>query len=73
MADSNPISEMTVEDFLSRWPETAEVFSRHNMACVGCPVAPFYTVAEAAAVYNLSPAEFIEELEQAMNGNPVEE
>lgn len=66
MIDSDAIAEMTLEDFLTRWPETAEVFSRHNMACVGCPVAPFYTVAEAAVVYKLSTAEFIEELQQAI-------
>ncbi len=73
MADSNPIADMTVEDCLTRWPETAEVFNRHNMACVGCPVASFYTVAEAAEVYKLSPDEFIKELEQAMDGNLAQE
>ena len=73
MAELDPIAEMTVEAFLTRWPETAEVFNRHNMACVGCPVAPFYTVTEAAEVYNLSPAEFIEELKQAMDGNQTGE
>ena len=73
MTDSDPIAEMTVEEFLTRWPETAEVFGRHNMACVGCPVAPFYTVAEAAAVYKLSITNFIKELEQAINGDQAQE
>jgi hypothetical protein len=35
------------------------------MACVGCVVAPFYCVAEAAAVYNLSLEAFLVELQQA--------
>ncbi len=69
MTEPVPIAEMTVEDVLTRWPETAEVFNRYNMACVGCPVAPFYTVAEAAEVYQLPPADFIAELEQAINGD----
>lgn len=72
MADSEIIASMTVADVLSRWPETAEVFNRHNMACVGCPVAPFYTIAEAAAKYNLTTAEFTKELEQVIKRNVLQ-
>lgn len=73
MSDSVPIAEMTVEDVLTRWPETANVFGRHNMACVGCPVAPFYTVSEAAAVYKLAPADFVAELERTIAGTSTQE
>jgi len=66
VSDSVLIADMTVEDVLTRWPETADVFGRHNMACVGCPVAPFYTVSEAAVVYKLSCDEFVKELEQVI-------
>lgn len=69
MADPVAIAEMTIEDVLARWPETADVFNRHNMACVGCPVAPFYTVAEAAVVYKLPAEDFVRELEEAVDGN----
>ena len=27
---------MTVEDVITRWPQTADVFVQRNMACVGC-------------------------------------
>ena len=67
VSDSIPIADMTVEEVLTRWPQTADVFNRHNMACVGCPVAPFYTVAEAAAVYQLSAEAFVSELEAVIN------
>jgi len=69
--DSEVIAEMIVEDVLTDWPQTAEVFNRHNMACVGCPVAPFYSVAEAVAVYSLSLEEFMAELQQAISGEKV--
>jgi hybrid cluster-associated redox disulfide protein len=68
---SGAIAEMTVEDVLTEWPQTADVFNRHNMACVGCPVAPFYSVAEAVAVYALSLEEFAAELQQAISGEKV--
>lgn len=57
-------ADMTITHVLERWPETAHVFHEHNMACVGCVVAPFYSVAEAASVYSLSPELFLAELQQ---------
>ena len=65
--------EMTIEDVVDRWPETALVFHRHNMACVGCPVAPFYTIADAASVYGLDAEVFVTELRDVMgDGAPPE-
>jgi hybrid cluster-associated redox disulfide protein len=66
VSDRVPIADMTVEEVLTRWPQTADVFNRRNMACVGCPVAPFYSIAEASAVYNLMLADFVEELEEVI-------
>lgn len=47
-------SNMTVEYVLEKWPETAAVFN-HDLktACVGCPIAPFDTLADVARIYNL--------------------
>lgn len=56
------LAEMIIEDVLTRWPETAVVFHRHKMACPGCAVAGFYTIADAADIYNLPQAEFLAEL-----------
>lgn len=56
------LETLLLEDLFARWPETAVVFQRHQMACVGCVVAPFYTVADAAQVYDLDPAAFVQEL-----------
>ena len=57
---------MTVSAVLDQWPQTAEVFNHFNMACVGCPVAPYYTVSEAAAVYKLDVDEFVAVLEETI-------
>lgn len=56
------VSEMIITDLLERWPETADVFHDHAMACVGCAVAPFYSITDAALVYGLSPEQFTAEL-----------
>lgn len=62
MSLDHPLGEMEINEVLARWPETARVFHKHDMACVGCVVAPFYTITDAANVYGLPPADFIAEL-----------
>lgn len=66
MKNQVPTSEMLVQmiitDVLERWPQTATVFHNHAMACVGCAVAPFYTINDATIVYGLPPEQFAEEL-----------
>ncbi|UCC53455.1 MAG: DUF1858 domain-containing protein [Anaerolineaceae bacterium] len=69
MSGADQIANMTVSAVLDQWPQTAEVFNQFNMACVGCPVAPYYTVAEAATVYKLSVDEFVAVLEEASKKN----
>ena len=46
-------ADMTVEYVLAQWPETAVVFNELNMVCVGCAVAPFCTMQDAAVDYDI--------------------
>jgi hybrid cluster-associated redox disulfide protein len=69
MGHSRLSAELTVADVLARWPQTIPVFFRHRMACVGCSIASFETLAEIAAVYNLDLGFFLSELEQIIQLN----
>ena len=60
-------ADLIVADVLAHWPQTIPVFLRRRMACVGCPIAPFETLAEVAAIYNLDLTCFLNELEQALD------
>ena len=62
MAQTKPSPEWTVEEVLSRCPQAAAVFTRLRMACVGCVMAPFETLAEVAANYHLEPESILEQL-----------
>ncbi len=57
--ESSELSQLTVDQVLARWPQTLAVFMRHHMACAGCAMAPFETVAEAAAIYHLELPRFL--------------
>ncbi len=57
--------EQTVEQTLDQFPLLAAVFVRRGMACVGCAMAPFDTLAEAAHTYDQKADLFLTELEAA--------
>lgn len=40
--------DLSVAEIMSRWPSTIRVFIVGSMHCVGCPISPFHTLAEAA-------------------------
>jgi hybrid cluster-associated redox disulfide protein len=60
------LAQLIIEDVLTEWPQTAVVFQRHNMACVGCAVASFYSIADAADIYGLPLPQFLAELTSVM-------
>jgi hybrid cluster-associated redox disulfide protein len=57
------LADLTVAEVMDRWPQTVPYFFRYRMACVGCPIAPFETLAEVAAIYGLDLSRFLIELE----------
>ena len=60
-------SHLTAAEVMQRWPATVSVFIRHCLACVGCPFAPFETLAEIPAIYGLRSDDFIRELQQTID------
>ncbi|MFO7664121.1 MAG: DUF1858 domain-containing protein [Chloroflexota bacterium] len=66
------LGEMKITDVLERWPATADVFHTHTMACVGCAVASFFSIIDAAEVYGLPPQQFIDELIAAIRNDAEE-
>jgi len=57
-----------VAEVMERWPVSVGVFHRRRMACPGCVMAPFMTIAEAAISYGLSPEELEADLVEATEG-----
>src|SRR5688572_6012934 len=54
--------DWTVEALIDAHPTMLPVLMRHGMACVGCPMAPFETLAEAAREYRVDPAAILREM-----------
>lgn len=51
------MSRMIIADVVARWPVTVHVFNARRMACPGCAMAPFMTVADAASSYLVDTAD----------------
>jgi hybrid cluster-associated redox disulfide protein len=58
------MADLTVAEVMDRWPQTIPVFFRYRMACVGCPIARFETLADVVAIYGLNLSRFLNGLEQ---------
>jgi hybrid cluster-associated redox disulfide protein len=55
---------VTVEEALASQPGLASLLVRHHMICVGCDIARFHTLREAALMYHLDPEQLLNEVRQ---------
>jgi hybrid cluster-associated redox disulfide protein len=46
-------------DVVERFPQTVAVFNDLNIACPGCHISPFHTVADSAHEHGLRPDELL--------------
>lgn len=53
---------MTMAELLAEYPAAGQVLARRGMACVGCTMAPFETLGEAAVAYAADPGELLQEV-----------
>ncbi|MDN5788286.1 DUF1858 domain-containing protein [Pseudorhodobacter sp.] len=59
--------DLVLSEMMRIWPQIIPVFLHHRMACVGCLIAPFHTVIDACAEYELDERMFRAELRAAIH------
>jgi hybrid cluster-associated redox disulfide protein len=52
-SDFSLSQRMLMADLMSAWPQVIPVLLARRMACVGCDMARFETLADAARIYGL--------------------
>jgi hybrid cluster-associated redox disulfide protein len=57
-----------VDDVMRIYPKTIRVFLDFKMACVGCPIAGFHTVADACAEHDIDSRVLLKALHDAAEG-----
>jgi hybrid cluster-associated redox disulfide protein len=58
--DADDLDELTVSEIMRRWPETMRLFIDHRLLCVGCPIAPFHTLADVAREHHVDHGGLVE-------------
>ncbi|UCD14225.1 MAG: DUF1858 domain-containing protein [Thermoplasmatales archaeon] len=62
MAENKITEDMTIREVLEKYPETALVFSKYNIGCVGCLAASFERVKDIAAVHGTDVKALVKDL-----------
>lgn len=48
--------DMTMDEIMRLWPATIRVALDHGLLCIGCPIAGFHTVEDAAREHGIDGA-----------------
>jgi hybrid cluster-associated redox disulfide protein len=59
-------TNMTMDEIMREWPQAIPVILRRHMLCVGCPIASFHTLADAAREHGMDEATLGMELRAVM-------
>jgi hybrid cluster-associated redox disulfide protein len=63
---------LTIAELLSAYPHVIPVFVSHRMACVGCNMAAFESLGDAAHIYGILLDDLIDDLKTAQGQSTVE-
>jgi len=58
--------DMTFAEVVSKYPKTTNVFLKHSMHCIGCPIAMQETVEQGAKAHGIDVKKLVEELNNAV-------
>ena len=66
MQDQRITADMPIDDVVSKYPSTINVFFRHGMGCIGCAIARFENIRQGAQVHGINVDTLLEDLNQAV-------
>lgn len=71
MRQRSGLEDLSVKEIMDRWPETASAFISRRMHCVGCPIGPFHTLADAAAEHRIDADALDAAIQSAIRAGPA--
>lgn len=58
--------DMNIKEVIQKYPETANVFAKYNMGCIGCMAASFEKIEDIVAIHGTDVESFLKELNDAI-------
>ncbi|MCL2817960.1 MAG: DUF1858 domain-containing protein [Clostridiales bacterium] len=59
--------EMSIIEVVQKWPQTASVFARFGMGCLGCSAARFENIEQGANAHGISAVKLVEALNKSLS------
>jgi len=66
MAKDKITEDMTIKEVIDKYPETAMVFMKYNVGCIGCIAASFEKVKDIADVHGIDIKALLKDLNKAI-------
>jgi hybrid cluster-associated redox disulfide protein len=57
---------MRIAEVVGRYPQTVEVFFKHGLHCIGCPVASSESIADGAKAHGIDLDKLVKDLNKAV-------
>jgi hybrid cluster-associated redox disulfide protein len=57
---------MSITDVVEKYPQTAEVFFKHGLHCLGCMAAMFENIEQGALAHGINVDDLIKDLNKAI-------
>jgi len=58
--------KMSIGDVVTKHPETAEVFFKHGMHCLGCAASQFENIQDGAEAHGIDTKKLVEDLNKTI-------
>ncbi len=58
--------KMSIGECVQKYPDTADVFMKHGMHCLGCAVAQFENIEQGAEAHGIDVKKLVEDLNKAI-------
>lgn len=58
--------DMTIQEVINKYPQSAKVFMKYNVGCIGCLAASFEKVKDIASVHGIDIKALVKDLNQAV-------
>ena len=63
---------MTIDEVLKKYPQTAEIFLKYGFHCLGCVAATFETLEQGAIAHGIAVEELLEDLNNVIKSTKLQ-
>ena len=59
--------DMSIDDVVTKYPETIHIFERYGLGCVGCQAALFENIEQGAEIHGIDVSALVDDLNKVVS------